>query len=467
VINQDKDSTICAIATPSGVGAIAVIRLSGKNAISITDKLFVSASGKHVLLNAKTHSLKFGKFVFENKVIDEVLVSVFRNPNSYTGEDTTEISCHGSQFIQQKILEVLTQNGCRFAQAGEFTLRAFLNGKLDLTQAEAVADIIASENESQLKLAMQQMRGGYSEQIEKLRQELIDFTALMELELDFSEEDVEFADRKKFISLINHTLSVIEKLVESFTLGNAIKKGIPVAIAGKPNVGKSTLLNKLLKEEKAIVSDIAGTTRDFIEDTLSVNGITYRFIDTAGLRHTADVLEAKGIERSYEKIKHASLLLFMADVNDDYKTIAADVKKLPVEAAQKIIVVLNKVDTFYNTCNAHDVEEAVATLTGLPAIAISAKNSNDAEKLLSLIEKTMIVQLPSNDFVVTNARHVDALATAGKALQQVKDGLEKKLSGDLVSIDIRTALQALGTITGKITNNDILGSIFTRFCIGK
>lgn len=467
MINQNRDSTICAIATPAGTGAIAVIRVSGKNAITITDKLFISPSGKHVLLKAKTHSLKFGKLVFENKVIDEVLISVFRNPNSYTGEDTIEISCHGSQFIQQKILTTLTVSGCRLAEAGEFTLRAFLNGKLDLNQAEAVADIIASENESQLKLAMQQMRGGYSEQIEKLRQELIDFTALMELELDFSEEDVEFADRKKFISLINLTLDVIEKLIESFTLGNAIKKGIPIAIAGKPNVGKSTLLNKLLKEDKAMVSDIEGTTRDFIEDTLSINGINFRFIDTAGLRHTADVLEAKGIERSYEKIKQASLILFMADVNDDYKAIASDLKNISLNQSQKIIVILNKVDTFSNSCSAYDVEEAVATLTGLPTIAISAKSNADTEKLLALIEKTLQSQIPVNDFVITNARHVEALKIADSALQLVKAGLENNVSGDLISIDIRTALHSLGTITGTITNNDILDSIFTRFCIGK
>lgn len=467
MINQDRDSTICAIATAAGTSAIAVIRVSGKDSIKITNKLFIPASGKGGLVNTKTHSLKFGKLVSDNTVIDEVLVSVFWNPHSYTGEDTVEISCHGSQFIQQKILEALVRNGCRLAEAGEFTLRAFLNGKLNLTQAEAVADIISSENESQLKLAMQQMRGGYSEQIEKLRQELIDFTALMELELDFSEEDVEFADREKFISLITHTLSVIKNLIESFALGNAIKKGVPVAIAGKPNVGKSTLLNKLLNEERAIVSEIAGTTRDFIEDTLSISGISYRFIDTAGLRNTSDLLEAKGIERSYEKIKQASLILFMADVNDDYKAVAADVIKLSAGVDQKIIIVLNKIDTFSNTCSAYDVEEAVATLTGQPAIAISAKSETDINKLLALIQKTMHSRLPSNDFVVTNARHVEALKAAEHALLQVRDGLQKNLSGDLISIDIRTALHALGSITGKITNNDILDSIFTRFCIGK
>lgn len=455
--------TIVALATAQGNSAIAIVRMSGEDAILIADKIF---KGKKLGAQA-SHTIHFGKIMDGDDVVDEVVISLFKGPNSYNGEDTIEISCHGSPYIIKRVIETCTKAGAQLALPGEFTKRAFMNGKLDLSQAEAVADIIASENESQHKMALRQMRGGYSEKIKSLRQELIDFAALMELELDFSEEDVEFADRKKFLDLVSQSLQVIEKLIQSFQLGNVIKKGIPIAIIGKPNVGKSTLLNCLLNEEKAIVSEIAGTTRDFIEDSLQINGITYRFIDTAGIRETDDILEARGIERSYEKIKLADIVLYLADIHKPYQEIVEEFKSFHFEAHQKVIIVLTKSDDEAGLCNAYDIEEAVSTLCKRITLEISAKHHRNIDKLLSLIEKQAQTHDRGFDYIVSNARHLQAFQQAYESLLQVQKGLLEKVSGEFISIDIRTALQALGTITGQISSEDVLSSVFSRFCIGK
>lgn len=458
-----NSSTIIALATPQGSSGIAVIRLSGNRAFDITEQLF---SGKKISEQA-THTIHFGRILNGEQMIDEVVVSIFKNPHSYTGEDTVEISCHGSSYIIRQILNLAVEKGARLAKAGEFTQRAFMNGKLDLSQAEAVADIIASENESQHRIAIQQMRGGYSEKIKSLRQELIDFAALMELELDFSEEDVEFADRTKFLALVEKTLTVINGLISSFQLGNVIKKGIPVAIVGKPNVGKSTLLNCLLNEEKAIVSEIAGTTRDFIEDTLQLNGITYRFVDTAGIRETNDELESKGIERSYEKIRQAEIILFLTDIRTPLNEIVKEFRSFTFNPSQQVFILLTKSDEMENLCNAYDIEEAVSTLTHVKTLELSAKQHRNIDKLLNLLQEATMQQQTSFDLIVSNTRHLHALQQASESLLLVRQGLIDKISGEFISIDIRTALQALSSITGQISNEDILSSVFSRFCIGK
>jgi tRNA modification GTPase len=342
-----------------------------------------------------------------------------------------------------------------------------MNGKLDLSQAEAVADIIASENESQHNIAIQQMRGGYSEKIKELRQELIDFAALIELELDFSEEDVEFADRTKFLALIDTSLVVIHNLIHSFRLGNVIKKGIPVAIVGKPNVGKSTLLNQLLNEEKAIVSEIAGTTRDFIEDTMQLNGITFRFIDTAGIRETMDMLEAKGIERSYQKIKEAEIVLYLVDITESVNDIVSNFQSMSFQPEQKVLILLNKADELSSLSHALEIEKAVATLTNKTTLECSAKQGRNIDKLLQHLQETTSSQYAAFDIIVSNARHMEAFQQAYQSLQLVRRGLEEKISGDFISIDIRSALQSLSSITGQISNEDILSAVFSRFCIGK
>ncbi len=458
-----NNDTIVALATPNGVGAIGIVRLSGDRAISVAETIFF---GKR-LSQQESHTLHFGVIKDGETVIDEVLVSIFKNPHSFTGEDSVEISAHGSPYVLQQIISLCIKNGARLATAGEFTQRAFMNGKLDLSQAESVADIIAAQSKGQHELAIKQMRGGYSEQIEELRQELIDFTALIELELDFSEEDVEFADREKFYALINKSKEVIHSLIQSFQYGNVLKNGVPVAIVGEPNVGKSTLLNALLNEEKAIVSDIAGTTRDFIEDELSIDGINFRFIDTAGIRMTDDILESKGIERSFQKLKDASIVLYLADINKPHREIAQNVKSIKFDSNQDVIIVLNKSDQFESNCSAYDVEEAVAVLTNYTCLELSAVTKRNLEKLKKLLVKTIEKRKIQTDIQVSNARHLHALEKAQESLQKVEDGLQNNVSGEFVSIDARVALDALGSITGKITNEDVLSSVFSRFCIGK
>jgi tRNA modification GTPase len=457
--------TIVALSTPQGEGAIAVIRLSGSQSISIVDKYF---KGKTLLSEAKTHTLHFGRFISNGELLDEVVVSLYKNPRSYTGEDVVEISCHGSRYVAQQIIQACLQGGARMAQAGEFTQRAFLNGKLDLSQAESVAAIIASENRHQLDMAFRQMRGGYSELITKLREELIEFAALIELELDFSDEDVEFANRDQFHLLLQKIEHHVNDLVSSFELGNVLKEGIPVAIIGEPNVGKSTLLNALLQEEKAIVSDIAGTTRDFIEDVLTIDGLAFRFIDTAGLRQTDDVLEAKGIERSIQKMQSAKIILFLADIQQGFRAIATAFKSLTLEVSQHALIVLNKSDAIAQ-CDAYDVEEAVSTLTGCKTLELSASTGHNLDKLKQLlVEMVQQQKLAHGSLIVSNARHVDALNRTLQSIKNIQTGMVEGRSGDLLSVDIRMALHSLGEITGAVEiDRDILGTIFGKFCIGK
>ncbi|NRR92381.1 tRNA uridine-5-carboxymethylaminomethyl(34) synthesis GTPase MnmE [Winogradskyella undariae] len=466
------NDTIVALATPSGSGAIAVIRLSGKEAITIASKSFKSVSDKD-LNKQKTHTIHLGHIVEGGRTIDEVLVSVFKDPNSYTGENVVEISCHGSSYIQQEIIQLFLRKGCRMATAGEFTLRAFLNGKLDLSQAEAVADLISSDNEASHQIAMQQMRGGFSSEIAKLREELLNFASLIELELDFAEEDVEFADRTQFKQLIARITFVLKRLIDSFAVGNVIKNGIPVAIVGEPNVGKSTLLNALLNEDRAIVSEIAGTTRDTIEDEISIGGIGFRFIDTAGIRDTEDVVESIGIKKTFEKIEQAQVVLFLIgspQLAVGGKAIAnflIEIEKVRNQFPQKqLLVILNKIDQI--------TDSELATITtalevkASNVIPISAKTGFGVEeltnKLLNLINTGA---LRNNETIVTNSRHYDALLKAFEEVQKVQYGLETDLSGDLLAIDIRQALYHFGEITGEITNDDLLGNIFANFCIGK
>lgn len=460
--NQD---TIVALATPSGAGAIAVIRVSGPDAITIGASIFKSIHNKD-LKKQPTHTIHLGHIIDGEKVIDEVLASIFKNPKSYTGEDTIEFSCHGSSYIQQTIIQLLLRKGCRSAQAGEFTLRAFLNGKMDLSQAEAVADLIASENEAAHQVAIQQMRGGFSNEIANLREELLNFASLIELELDFAEEDVEFADRKQFENLLFKIENVLKKLIDSFATGNVIKNGIPVAIAGAPNAGKSTLLNALLNEERAIVSDIAGTTRDAIEDELTIKGIGFRFIDTAGIRDTIDTIETIGIAKTFEKINQARLVLFLCD---GY-AYAKNLPQLENEYLQiknnypqkKVLLIANKTDKL----SSDEIQQFQQHFPD--AIFISALKKDGIEqlkeKLLSLVNTGA---LTSGDTIVTNARHYDSLNKALEEIKKVQHGLKQNLSGDLLAIDIRQALYYFGEITGQVTNDELLGNIFANFCIGK
>ena len=459
--------TIIALATPSGVGAISVIRLSGENAIQIVDANFRSVRKNKVLKNAKTHTIHLGHIMSNGVILDEVLVSVFKNPRSYTGENVVEISCHGSRFIQQEIIQLFLQKGCRMADNGEFTKRAFLNGKMDLSQAEAVADVIASNSAASHQMAIQQMRGGITNELKELRAQLLDFAALIELELDFSGEDVEFADRSKFKELVAKISFVLKRLIDSFAFGNAMKNGIPVAIIGEPNVGKSTLLNTLLNEEKAIVSEIAGTTRDAIEDELIIEGVAFRFIDTAGIRQTEDVVENIGIKKTYEKAENAQLIVFLLDSNkfshasdvflDEIETIK---KRFPTK---RLLVIANKTDTL----SCHDraiLESEIADL-----ILLSAKEKTGItalkEALTSLVNTGA---LSNNETIVTNSRHFEALNNALTAISSVQQGIDLKISTDLFSIDIRECLRHLGNITGEYdVDKDILGHIFSNFCIGK
>lgn len=457
--------TIVALATPSGSGAIAVIRLSGPQAIAMASKSFKSVSNKDLKKQA-THTIHLGHIIDGNKTLDEVLLSIFKNPNSYTGEDVVEVSCHGSAYIQQEIIQLFLRQGCRMATPGEFTLRAFLNGKLDLSQAEAVADLISSDNEASHQIAMQQMRGGFSTEIAKLREELLNFASLIELELDFAEEDVEFADRGEFKALIERISFVLKRLIDSFAVGNVIKNGIPVAIVGEPNVGKSTLLNALLNEERAIVSDIAGTTRDTIEDEISIGGIGFRFIDTAGIRDTKDVVESIGIKKTFEKIEQSQVTIYLFDTSQrihNLETVKIEIEKIRNKYPQKsLLIVGNKTDKL-NPEELLSINDAISSI-----IMLSAKSGTGVHELTdALLNLVNTGALRNNETIVTNTRHYDALLKAFEEVQKVQYGLETGLSGDLLAIDIRQALYHFGEITGEITNDDLLGNIFANFCIGK
>jgi tRNA modification GTPase len=464
---MNEDSTICAISTPAGTGAIAVIRLSGKEAIDIADKLFVSPDKNKRLANQKPNTVHFGNFEYEDQIIDQVVYTIFREPYSYTGEDVVEISCHGSVYIQQKILETLIQCGAQLAKPGEFTLRAFMNGKMDLPQAEAVADLIDSKSQALHDAAIRQMRGGFSNEIAQLRQSLLEFASLIELELDFSEEDVEFANREQLKKQIDSIQSLLERLINSFKFGNVIKNGIPVTIIGRPNVGKSTLLNALLNEEKAIVSDIPGTTRDVIEDTINIQGFTFRFIDTAGIRQSADALEKIGIERTFENIRKARLILFLTDIKETFENINNQIKELPLQQDQELVVIINKIDTIDESEFKSKLDTLKKNLD-FPVIPISAKkrvNIHDAVKFL--IDSVNINIANNNDTVITNARHYESLKGAFEAGNRVIAGINNSISGDLLAQDIREMLYYLGSISGEITTDEILGNIFRNFCIGK
>jgi tRNA modification GTPase len=463
--------TIVALATPSGAGAIAVIRISGPEAIAIASSVFQSVSGKDIA-KQKSHTLHLGHIVDDTKVLDQVLLSIFKGTNSYTGENTIEISCHGSTYIQQQIIQLLLRKGCRTAQAGEFTLRSFLNGKMDLSQAEAVADLISSDNEAAHQIAMQQMRGGFSNEIAKLREELLNFASLIELELDFAEEDVEFADRTQFNELLNRIEFVLKRLIDSFAVGNVIKNGIPVAIVGEPNVGKSTLLNALLNEERAIVSEIAGTTRDTIEDELVIGGIGFRFIDTAGIRETKDVVESIGIKKTFEKIEQAQVVLFLIDslqlIIDNENKLKIEIEKIKNQFPLKpLVVVINKIDSLNQ--EQKELLSAKLSIINYPSlIKISSKENIGVDELKNqLLSFVNTGALRNNETIVTNTRHYDSLLKALEEIQKVKYGLQTNLPSDLMAIDIKQALYYFGEITGQVTNDELLGNIFANFCIGK
>lgn len=459
------NDTIVALATPSGAGAIAVIRISGEKAIEIVSLVFQSAKGKD-LLKQKSHTLHLGHIVDENKTLDQVLVSIFKGNNSYSGENTVEISCHGSTYIQQQIIQLLLRKGCRMANAGEFTLRSFLNGKMDLSQAEAVADLISSDNEASHQIAMQQMRGGFSLELKNLRQELMNFASLIELELDFAEEDVAFADRTQFKQLVVRIEFVLKRLIDSFAVGNVIKNGIPVAIVGEPNVGKSTLLNALLNEDRAIVSEIAGTTRDTIEDELVIGGIGFRFIDTAGIRDTKDVIESIGIKKTFEKIEQAQVVLFLVDgfqlLVDGLENLNLEIEKIKNQFPLKtLITIINKSDKLNET--------QLSIISQEPSsLILSAKQNIGIDELKNqLLSFVNTGALRNNETIVTNTRHYDSLLKALDEIQKVKFGIETNLSSDLMAIDIRETLYHFGMITGEVTNDELLGNIFANFCIGK
>ncbi|CAL2101416.1 tRNA modification GTPase MnmE [Tenacibaculum sp. 190130A14a] len=462
-----QNDTIVALATPAGIGAIAVIRLSGEKSIEIVNSFFKSIKKDKSLLLQKSHTLHLGHIVHNGITLDQVLVSIFKNPHSYTGENVVEISCHGSSFIQQEIIQLFLKNGCRMADNGEFTMRAFLNGKMDLSQAEAVADVIASNSAASHQVAIQQMRGGITNELKELRAQLLDFAALIELELDFSGEDVEFADRTKFKQLVATISSVLKRLIDSFAFGNAMKNGIPVAIIGEPNVGKSTLLNTLLNEEKAIVSDIAGTTRDAIEDEMIIDGVAFRFIDTAGIRETEDIVENIGIKRAYEKAENAQLVIFLIDSNKYIHSselfleeIASIKERFP---NKRLLVIANKIDTL----SCHDSAVLQSEIDNV--ILLSAKQKIGVDELKA--ELTSLVNtgaLSNNETIVTNSRHFEALTLALESIESVKNGIELNISSDLFAIDIRECLRHLGNITGEYdVDKDILGHIFGNFCIGK
>jgi len=452
----DNNNTIIALSTPNGSGAIAMIRLSGENAITLTDDLF---KGK-LLRKQPSHTLHYGRIVDGEETIDEVVIGLYKGPNSYTKQDVVEISCHGSDYIVQRILDLCIKHGARLAMPGEFTMRAFLNGGLDLSQAEAVGDLIAATSAAEHKMALNQLRGNYSNQIAELRQKLIDFASLVELELDFGEEDVEFADRKQLFDLVSGLLNRIESLIKSFRYGNALKKGVPTVIAGRPNAGKSTLLNALLGENRAIVSDIAGTTRDTIEENLVIEGINFRLIDTAGIRDANDKIEAIGIERTFEKIKQSSIIVYLFDAKQlNEEELRHDIQHLAAEKAD-LVIIANKVDIASNYEHLADTYDNI--------LFISAKNETNISLLKRhLVETVKAWKVPNQSMVVNNMRHVQAFSQTAQALKAVQSGLTNHISGDFLAQDIREALHHLGSITGEISTDDLLGNIFSNFCIGK
>ncbi len=458
------DDTIVALATAHGSAAIALIRLSGPAAADLIEPYFYNRNLEKKKLSKRSHVAQFGLIVHQGVIIDEVLVTVFVAPHSYTGQTSVEVSCHGSAFIQQQLLQLFLSSGARMAGPGEFTLRAFLNGKLDLSQAEAVADLIASNSSVSHQVAMQQMRGGFSNRIRLLRENLVNFAALIELELDFSEEDVEFANRADLKELVNKIRTVIQNLVNSFEVGNVIKNGIPVAIVGRPNAGKSTLLNVLLEDDRAIVSEIPGTTRDTIEDEITIDGVLFRFIDTAGLRTTTDIIEQIGVNRALEAIKNSAIIIYLFDSHTfSFGDLKLEIGLLSEHIGNsQLVIVANKID-------AENEPDLKAEFVDFPDIIyISAKEQKNIDalkqKLVSLFDSRT---LEATDTIVTNARHANSLKNAGKALERVLEGLGANIPGDLLALDIRHALDELGTITGEVTSDHLLESIFTRFCIGK
>jgi tRNA modification GTPase len=457
---------ITAVSTPAGAGGIAVVRLSGDGSIALVDKIFVSPSGKK-LEAMPANTVHFGNIYADGTLLDEALVSVFRAPHSFSGEDVVEISCHGSIYIQQNILQLLIRNGARLARAGEFTQRAFLNGKMDLSQAESVADLIASTSAATHRLAMNQMRGGFSGKLAELRMELLNFVSLLELELDFSEEDVEFASRGKLTQTAKNIETYMSELADSFSLGNAIKTGIPVAIIGETNAGKSTLLNLLLHDDRAIVSDIHGTTRDAIEDTINIQGVTFRLIDTAGIRDTDDEVETIGIERTFKKLEQAAIVLWIVDMQSSDAHILATAKKiLPKVAGKQLLLLFNKADTI--PAERQRKKQRLLAKEVDSSLFISAKYGQNTGKLEQmLLEAANLPEISEQDVIVTNVRHYEALQKALEAIRRVSAGLVNNLSGDFLAQDARECIHYLGEITGEITTDEILGNIFGKFCVGK
>jgi len=447
--------TIIALSTPPGSGAIGVIRLSGPDAITLTNEVF---AGKDLTKQA-SHTLHFGLIKDNELIVDEVVAGLYVAPKSYTKENVVEISCHGSNYIIQQILNLLIKKGARAAKPGEFTLRAFLNGAFDLSQAEAVADLIASDSKASHDVALQQMRGGFSTELAGLREQLIHFASMIELELDFAEEDVEFANRDQLKALILKINSVLYRLISSFEMGNVLKNGVPIVIAGKPNVGKSTLLNALLNEERAIVSDIAGTTRDTIEDELNINGIIFRFIDTAGIRDTADIIEAKGVERTLERMKQAKLIMYMVDAlqtPDELEEQLIDLKKIDIP----YLAIVNKADLF--------TDEQKAEFAKKEVLFLSAKENIGVEELkTALLAKVNLHSINTSETLVSNIRHVAALKNTERALANVLNNIDNPVTSDFLAMDIKQALHYLGSITGQVSTDDLLENIFSKFCIGK
>lgn len=468
---MNNDDTICALATAAATSAIAVIRVSGPKSFDAVSSLFKRKNCDLNIEDIRPNRLYYGEIIVDNEVVDDVFVSFFKSPHSYTGEDSAEISCHGSSYIRNCILEALISKGIRFAEAGEYTKRAFLNGKLDLAQAEAVADLISSENRAAHRLAMNQMRGGFSDELRSLRSQLVEMTSLLELELDFSEEDVEFANRDELLALTDSVTERVTTLAKSFRLGNAIKNGVPVAIVGEPNTGKSTLLNTLLNDDRAIVSEIAGTTRDTIEETMTIDGILFRFIDTAGIRKTTEKIEKIGIERSLRKLMEADIVLGVLDITDDYEAILNAVELIVSRTdvtRQNVILLLNKSDMI--PAVSEDLEKSLRKMLDerISLFPISARNGDGVQFLKESLVSSRIGKQSENDMLlVSNMRHFEALRCAGDSLKAVHDGLVGGVSSDFIAQDLRHALYHLGSITGEVTSDEVLGNIFGRFCIGK